>query len=59
MIKDSEVEKLLEEIYNCDDSEFDLLTDEVKGKIDIIVKNIDYQKAVATALITSLVKKNT
>jgi|GEM_PF-208325 len=57
MVKDSRVEKLLEEIYNSEEDKFNLISDDDKRKIDIIVDNIDSQKAVATALITSLVKK--
>ena len=56
MVKDQRAEKLLEEIYNSKEDKFNL-TDDDKRKIDIIVNNIDSQKAVATALITSLVKK--
>ena len=57
MVKDRRIEKLLEEIYNSKEDKFNLISDSDKRKIDIIVNNIDSQKAVATALITSLVKK--
>ncbi len=57
MVKDPRVEELLEKIYNSENSEFVIINDDDKSKIDVIVNNIDSQKAVATALITSLVKK--
>lgn len=57
MIKDQRVEKLLEEIYSSEENKFSLISEDDKRKIDIIVNSIDSQKAVATALITSLVKK--
>jgi len=56
--KDPRVEKLLEDIYNnSEKGEFRLINEDDKKKIETIVENIDSHKAVATALITSLVKK--
>lgn len=58
MDKNSNVEELLEEIYNSkEEDKFSLISNDDKIKTDIIVNKIDHQKAVATALITSLVKK--
>jgi DNA (cytosine-5)-methyltransferase 1 len=56
-MKNSKIEELLEEIYQDTICEYHLLTEEDKRNINKIVNNIDYHKAVATALITSLVKK--
>ncbi len=57
MVKDRRVKELLDRIYDSNDYNFNLIQDEDKRKIEIIVNNIDYHKAVASALITSLVKK--
>ncbi|MFP3189613.1 MAG: hypothetical protein RXR07_11455 [Sulfolobaceae archaeon] len=56
-MKDPRAQKILDDVYNSNDNNFSLLTEEDKKLIDIIVENIDSLKAVATALITSLVKK--
>ena len=56
-MKDPRAQKILNDVYNSNDSNFSLLTEEDKKLINIIVENIDSLKAVATALITSLVKK--
>lgn len=46
MTKNKEAEKLLEDLYNFEKKEFSLIDDNRKNKINIIVNNIDSQKAV-------------
>ncbi|RLG21053.1 hypothetical protein DRN74_03370, partial [Candidatus Micrarchaeota archaeon] len=56
MANNSNVWKILEKIYNAEEENFKV-NKENRKRINLIVENIDSQKAVATALITSLVKK--